>query len=173
MLGSDTVETENDALKRVIGTPIVKATVVIERGPVANFATAVCADNPIYGNETTAKKAGLDAIPVPPTFTLAMDTWGKFVELQPPDAPDGGALGEIIGDLMAKGGVILHGGQEFEYHRPMVVGDVLDGEGKVVDIYLKESRGRTMTFVVTETNWVDQKTGEPVLTSRTNIIHVL
>ena len=76
-----------------------------------------------------------------------------------------------LGPLMAKGGLILHGEQEFIYHRPVVVGDVLVGEGKVVDAYQKESKGKTMTFVVTETNWTDQKTGEPVVTTRFNVIH--
>ena len=51
------------------------------------------------------------------------------------------------------------------------MGDVLVGEGRVVDAYQKESKGKTMTFIVTETTWVDDKTGEPVATSRFNVIH--
>ena len=54
---------------------------------------------------------------------------------------------------MAKGGLILHGEQEFIYHRPVLVGDVLVGEGTITDAYQKESKGRTMTFIVSETNW--------------------
>ena len=45
------------------------------------------------------------------------------------------------------------------------------GEGTVTDAYAKESKGKTMTFVVTETVWSDQRTGEPVVTSRFNVIH--
>ena len=56
---------------------------------------------------------------------------------------------------MANGGLLLHGEQEFIYHRPIVVGDVLVGEGKVVDAYQKESKGKTMTFFVSETTWSD------------------
>ena len=52
-----------------------------------------------------------------------------------------------MGPLMAKGGLILHGEQEFLYHRPVQVGDVLVGEGKITDAYQKESKGRTMTFI--------------------------
>ena len=78
---------------------------------------------------------------------------------------------EVIGKLMQNGGLILHGEQEFEYHRPIVAGDVLRSEGKVIDAYEKESKGKTMTFVVTETVWSDDKTGEPVLTARFNLIH--
>ena len=76
-----------------------------------------------------------------------------------------------LAPLMATGGLILHGEQSFHYHRPVVVGDVLRGEGTIVDAYAKESKGKTMTFVVTETVWSDAESGEPVVTSRFNIIH--
>jgi acyl dehydratase len=78
---------------------------------------------------------------------------------------------EVIGTLMQKGGMVLHGEQEFEYHRPVMVGDVLEGEGKVTDVYEKESKGKTMTFLVTENVFKDAKTGDPVLTTRMNLIH--
>ncbi len=39
----------------------------------------------------------------------------------------------------AKGALVLHGEQEFEYHRPVEVGDVLVGEGVIKDIYEKET----------------------------------
>ena len=55
-----------------------------------------------------------------------MEFSGKFAEMQPTDAPTGNPLGEGLGPLMAKGGLILHGEQEFLYHRPVQVGDVLD-----------------------------------------------
>ena len=57
---------------------------------------------------------------------------------------------EVIGTLMAKGGMVLHGEQEFEYHRPIVVGDACTARARSWTIYTKESNGRTMTFIVTE-----------------------
>jgi acyl dehydratase len=100
-----------------------------------------------------------------------MGNFGAFPELQPDDAPKGNPMGAVLGPLMAKGGLILHGEQEFTYHRPVYAGDVLEGRGTVVDAYRKESKGKVMTFVVVETAWSDQATGEPVCTSRMNIIH--
>jgi acyl dehydratase len=159
----------DDELKQLIGKPIAKTRVVVERGPVANFAVAVGDDNPIYQNPEAAKAAGLPAVPAPPTFSFVVDNWGKFPEIQPEDAPEGG-LGEVLALLMRNGGMILHGEQEFTYHRPVFVGDVLLGEGTVVDAYAKESKGKVMTFVVTETVWRDEA-GNPVVTSRFNVIH--
>lgn len=161
----------DDDLKKIIGKPMSKARVVVERSAVSNFATSVCDDSPVYRDPRAAADAGFGAIPAPPTFSFVMNNWGQFPEIQPDDVPTGNPMGEVIGPLMAKGGLILHGEQSFEYHRPVVVGDVLLGEGKVVDAYAKESKGKTMTFVVTETVWKDDKTGEPVVTTRFNVIH--
>jgi hydroxyacyl-ACP dehydratase HTD2-like protein with hotdog domain len=162
---------DEDVLKSIIGKPTGLSTVVVERGPLAFFADAVLEQSPVYKSPDAAKAAGLKDIPAPPTYAFAMESWGKYDEIQPDGAPEGNPLMGALGPLMAKGGIILHGEQEFEYHRPVVVGDVLDGKGKVVDAYQKESKGKTMTFVVTETVWSDQKTGDPVVTTRFNVIH--
>ena len=156
----------------VVGRPTGAAKVVVERGPIAKFADAVHNDSAVYQSAEAARSAGFDDVPAPPTYAFSsLQYWGKFPEDQPPD-PSGGVnpMMEVIGTLMSKGGMVLHGEQEFEYHRPIVVGDVLHGEGKVVDYYTKETKGRTMTFIVTEDVYTDDA-GEPVLTSRMNLIH--
>lgn len=162
----------DDELKAMIGKPTGTVTVVVERSAVANFADAVCDDDPVYRDPRAADAAGFAAIPAPPTFPFVMQNWGAFPELQPEGAAGGdNALGAVLGPLMAKGGLILHGEQSFEYHRPVLVGDVLRGESRIADAYAKESKGRTMTFVVNETVWTDQQSGEPVVTTRFNVIH--
>jgi acyl dehydratase len=146
--------------------------VVVERGPVGVFAAA-CGDNSaVYRDPRAAQDAGFDAIPAPPTyFFSAAGFWGTFPEDQPDDpAAKGNPLMEVIGGLMAKGGMVLHGEEEFVYHRPVVVGDRLHKEGKVVDLYEKQSGERTMTFLVTEDTYRDDA-GEVVLTTRMNLIH--
>jgi len=157
----------------VVGRPTGAAKVRVERGPIAKFADAVHNDSALYQRLDAAQAAGFDAIPAPPTFAFsAAQYWGKFPEDQPDD-PTGGTspLMEIIGSLMAKGGMVLHGEQEFTYHQPIVAGDELTCEGQVVDLYSKESsNGRTMTFLVTEDVYRNAA-GEPVLTSRMNLIH--
>jgi len=152
--------------------PTGKSTVVIERGPVTEFAGSVTETSDIYSNDDAARAARFDAIPVPPTyFFSAASHWGAFPEDQPADAvPGRNPLMEVIGGLMAKGGMVLHGEQEFTYHRPVVVGDRISSEGKVVDLYEKQTGDRTMTFLVTENEYRNQD-GELVLTARMNLIH--
>ena len=156
----------------VIGKPTGAAKVIVERGAVSYFASSVKDENPILHDAGAAEAAGFAGIPAPPTFSFAMNHMGRFAEDQPPD-PTGGEnpMHKVMGQLFSKGGLVLHGEQEFEYHRPIVVGDVLVSEGKVTDMYERESKGRTMTFIVVETVWRDDATGEPVVTERFNLIH--
>ncbi|HEV3227667.1 MAG TPA: MaoC family dehydratase N-terminal domain-containing protein [Acidimicrobiales bacterium] len=156
----------------VVGMPTGKATIAIERGPVTQFAASVTDTNPIYRNRDAATGAGFENIPVPPTYFFSAATmWGAFPEAQPSDAmPGRNPTMEVIGKLMAKGGIVLHGEQEFTYHQPVVVGDTIQSEGKVVDLYEKPAGDKTMTFLVTENEYRNQD-GELVLTARMNLIH--
>lgn len=158
--------------EEVVGRPTGKSTIAIERGPVTAFAASVTDTNPIYRRADAAKDAGFADIPVPPTyFFSAAGFWGAYPETQPADAtPASNPTMEIIGQLMSKGGIVLHGEQEFTYHQPIVVGDTLTSEGKVVDLYEKPTGDKTMTFLVTETEYRNQS-GDLVLTARMNLIH--
>jgi acyl dehydratase len=168
---ADGAASQEEVLKGIIGQPTGKSKVIVERGPVQHFADALLSTSPIYHSPEAARQAGFGNIPAPPTWPFAMEFSGKFEEMQPADAPTGNPLATALGPLMAKGGLILHGEQEFLYHRPVEVGDVLVGEGSITDAYQKESKGRTMSFIVSETNWRDEATGEPVVTARFNLIH--
>jgi acyl dehydratase len=157
----------------VIGKPTGAWRVVLDRAVLANFAKAVGDVSPVYQREDAANAAGLSGVPAPPTFTFAAPFWSAFrADDQPPD-PTGGAgnpMHSIMGELFAKGALVLHGEQEFTFHRTPVAGDVLDGLQTITDIYEKETDNARMTFVVMETAWTDAKSGEPVVTERFNLI---
>jgi peroxisomal enoyl-CoA hydratase 2 len=129
----------------------------IEAGKVTEFARSLRDDNPIFHDEEAAREAGYDDIPAPLTFTR--------VAYFPRHRPDG--IDADLGfDLGLREGNVLHGEQEYEYERPLVVGDVLSGTTTLVDVSQSEgSRGGTMTFCVYETKYRDQD-GDLVLTER-------
>ena len=133
------------ALTELKGTELGTQTARIEQGPVRAFAAAV-KDDP--GHFT-----GPDA-PVPPTFPFVMSYWGSM--------GTGGAAGLPIEKLRGPGRMILHGEQEFVYHRQPKVGDVLEGTARISDVYEKDSSSALMEFYVQETSWKDASTGEPV-----------
>jgi len=137
------------ALTELKGRQLGTQRVVIERGPVRVFAQALLDDDAAY----TA-----DGAPVPPTFPFVMSYWGSLGQ--------GGAAGLPIEKLRGPGRAILHGEQEFVYTRMPRVGDVLEGTTTVTDVYEKErSNGGKLEFYVSETDWRDANTGDPVVKS--------
>lgn len=161
----------SSAFDEYIGMTTTKGTLVVERAPMTQFAKALGEDNPVYRNADAAAEAGFDNIPAPPTFGFSIQNWGKWEELQPPADPDArNPMIEVMGGLMANGGIVLHGEQTFEYHQPMVAGMRLRYEGVVRDIYQKPSGDKTMTFMVIEDTYTDEA-GAPVLTSTMNLLH--
>ena len=140
------------ALTELAGQDLGTQRVEIERGPVRVFAAAVTDANPAYRADTA---------PVPPTFPFVMSYWGSLGQ--------GGAAGLPIEKLRGPGRMLLHGEQEFEYHRWPCAGDVLEGSTRVSDVYEKAGGSGSMEFYVTETEWRDTS-GEPVVTSRFTLI---
>ena len=155
-----------------IGKPVPPQTVVLERGPVTNFARSLKDLSPVYGDPRAAAEAGFDNIPTPPTYPFAWHHWGAFAEQQPEGAGGTHPMVEAIGELMKEGGgLILHGEQEFIYHRQPLVGDVLTASGSVRDVYEKtSSSGKKMTFIVVDTDWSDEA-GQPVVTSTMTLLY--
>jgi len=130
-----------------------KQRVRIEAGPVRVFAGAV--------GDKRAEYAAPDAI-VPPTFPFVMSYWGSLGE--------GGAAGLPIEKLRGAGRMLLHGEQEFVYHRWPKVGDELEGSTRVTDVYERErSDGGSMEFYTTSTDWRDAS-GAPVVSTLFTLI---
>lgn len=137
------------ALTELKGQETGTQKVVIERGPVRVFAEALGDSDDVY--------SGDDAL-VPPTFPFVMSYWGSL--------GTGGAAGLPIDRLRGPGRAILHGEQAFEYQRWPKVGDVLEGTTVITDVYEKErSNGGKLEFYVTETDWKDADSGDPVVKS--------
>ena len=140
--------------KSAIGRTGQPVTMVVELGKVREFARAIKDPNPIYFDEAYAtREAG--GIPVPPTFLMALGFWD-----------DGRGRPRLEMDLRR----VLHGEQEFEYLRPIHVGDVLTAVSKIENVFEKQgARGGTMTFGVTATEFRNQR-GELVAISRSTVI---
>ena len=142
----------------LVGKRLAPAVLVVERGPVQIFATAVGDDNPVYRSAEAAAAAGLDGIPVPPTYVFASAYWGAFVDKQPAPAGTDASLVELIALLRnGRKGVVLHGEQEFTYHQPIRVGDVLRVTGFVESVEEKPGSDSRpgLTVMVVRTDYRD------------------
>ena len=144
---SEETDPRLDQIRSVKLSPVV---LPVELGKALEFARAVRAPA-IFTDESSARAAGLDALPAVPTFTTCVAHW---------DGGDATAVPRSVGLDLTR---VLHAEQRYEFHRPVLVGDVLHGERWVSRTYTKRSRhGALMTFVRVTTAFTDSR-GNPVV----------
>lgn len=125
-----------------IGATLPVFAAEVEAGRLRAFAKATGQVDPVYSNGEAARAAGHDGVPVPPTFLFCLEM----------EAPNPAALREMLDIDYSK---LLHGEQNFTYHRMAYVGDRLTFSPRVADIYAK--KGGALEFVVRETPVTNQR----------------
>ena len=124
----------------------------VERDRVVQFADAIGERNPLYRDAEAAKAAGYGEQLAPPTFVTVMQimTSGQVV------------LDQELGlNYM----MVVHGEQEYEWRRPVVVGDVLNAVPRIADIYAKGPN----EFLVIEAD-IKDASGETVVVARSTLL---
>ena len=138
----------------LVGKQYPPFTVAVERRWIRTFAHAIGDDDPVAHDVDAARAAGYSDLAAPPTFafTVAMEAAQPLA---------------VIDDLGVDKTRTMHGEQRFRFHRPIVAGDVLTGQQKIVDIYAR--KGGALVFVITETQLRDERDA-PVCELRTIIV---
>ncbi len=116
----------------------------VDWSKVREFARAIKDPNPLYFDPELAKKE-VGGVPVPVTFLQTSAFWTDETS-----SPGFGGF-----DLRR----ILHGEQEFEFFKPIFVGDTLTGVTKVADVLEEGRRPRRQDDVADHGNRVHQPEG--------------
>jgi acyl dehydratase len=144
----------------------------IERFPVEEthilmFARAIGDENPVYTDPSSAAASEFGGVITPPTFTMCGMQFDPEATLRPKlGEPWFGSAKEPSGAELESTGV-LHAEQHFEYHRPLVAGEVLTTVERAGATWEKESkRGGTLRFEEMFIDYVSATTGELMVTAR-------
>ncbi|SEN42786.1 MaoC family dehydratase N-terminal domain-containing protein [Lihuaxuella thermophila] len=135
--------------RSVIGSTSETRVFEVEKGAIRAFAHAIGDENPLYTDEDFARQHGYKSIVAPPTFPTTFRI--------------------PIPNLTFELSRVLHGEQEYSYNRPIVAGDVLRCENKVIDVYERTGKLGAMTFLVTEMRGWDLE-GNPVFRGKSTAI---
>ena len=128
---------------------------LVERGKIREFADALEDSNPIYRDPDYAAKSPVGGILAPPTLLRTF--------LYEPRA-----AAEAL--KVKDWSYIVHGEQEFEYLAPVLAGDVLTAQDKILSITEKESRrAGKLQIAVIETTFHNQR-GEKVQVARRTLV---
>jgi acyl dehydratase len=139
----------NQALK---GKEYQPVEFTVERDHVLQFCDAIGEDNPLFRDRETAVAAGYPDQLAPPTFVTRMQiqTSGQAV------------LDEELGlNYM----MVVHGEQEYEYARPIAVGETLTAVPRIADIYVKGPN----EYLVVESE-IRDASGQTVVVARSTLL---
>jgi acyl dehydratase len=129
----------------MIGRVLSTGTATVDAEHVANFAAALGDPNPEY--EQVA----------PPTYPIAFMAQAMS-----------GGMNTFL-ELGLNFMTLVHGEQEFEFVRPVKIGETLTLTGRIGDIYEKTGSSGTLDFVTLETEAKDEA-GTLVFYSRNVLI---
>jgi acyl dehydratase len=139
----------NQSLK---GKEYPEVTLTAERGQVFQFAEAIREDAPIFRDPGEAQATGYAEQVAPPTFVTKIQILSS-------------AQVVLDQELGLNYMMVVHGEQEFEWRRPVVVGDSLTAVPRIADIYAKGPN----EFLVIEAE-IRDASGETVAVSRTTLL---
>ena len=142
--------------KNIIGKEYPEFTFEVEKGKVKEFARAIEDQSPELHDEKAAKEAGIAGLALPPTFPTVF-------------AMSGGLMEVMLNDLKLDLARILHGGQQYEYLKPIKPGDIITGKVRIANAFEKQGKSGTMDFIVMETTYTN-KNGEKVLVDTSTMI---
>jgi hypothetical protein len=138
----------------------------VEAGQVLAFARAIGDESPVYRSAAAAAEAGLAGIPAPPTYVQASAHFDPDYPLRPNPEMEWFGSGAGPGTHDPCGAGVLHAEQHFEYHRPLLVGDVLTATVTPGETWEKTGRrGGKLVFTEQTTVYRDA-TGAPVVTAQ-------
>ncbi|MFM2070278.1 MAG: hypothetical protein RLZZ623_541 [Actinomycetota bacterium] len=139
----------------------------VEASHIMMFARAIGDDNPVYTDPLSPEAAAFGGVIAPPTFTMASSQFDPEATLRPKvGEPWFGSAKEPSGAAVTSTGR-LHAEQHFEYHRPLVAGEVLTAIERTGETWVKESkRGGSLLFEERFVDYVAESTGELVVTAK-------
>jgi len=124
----------------------------VTRDHVIRFADAIGEDRAIFRDADAAKGDGFAEEVTPPTFVTTMQIF---------------ASAQVVADqeLGLDYSRVVHGEQAYEWHRAILVGDVLSAVPRIADIYAKGPN----EFLVIEADIKDAN-GESVVLARSTLL---
>ncbi|USD39054.1 MULTISPECIES: MaoC family dehydratase N-terminal domain-containing protein [Ferrimonas] len=138
-----------------IGHRFAPFRVSLEAGRLAFFSRTIGETNPLYFDLQVAREAGLPGIMMPPTFLFSLDL----------ESPQAWPVLTLLDMDIAK---VLHGGQEFDYQKPVYSGDSIEVHSQIENIVAR--KGGRLELVELQNHYLD-RAGETVARAKVTLVY--
>ncbi len=144
-------------VRAMVGRESAPTTEQVERGAVRRWTKATFDASPLHTDESYARASAYKCLVAPPSYlhAIAKDFMDEAQDLHIP--------------VTAKQRVA--GGEDWEFFLPILVGDIITRRQKIADIYEKQTKARTMLFIVTEISYSNQRGELAALARNTSIAY--
>ena len=155
----------SDKLTSLIGKSGDTVIMEMEKGAIRKYADAIDDRNPLYWDDDYARDSNYGGIVAPPGFFGWPIIWTTV-------SPTFFPLREEMQTAVEAEGFdrILDGGIEYDFIRPIRVGDILASLPKIKSFTERESKSGKMVLSVIEITFTNQN-GQMVARSRQTLIH--
>jgi acyl dehydratase len=134
---------------QALGEPV---SAVVTRREAQRYARAVGDLDPIYFDEDAARAAGYDGLVAPPTFVGHAVVEGSTLE----DLREDGLWIDRSRKLRLSVSRSMFGGEEWEFHRPVLVGDTVTAQRRLGAVDEKEGSSGPFVLLHYETTFTNQ-----------------
>ncbi|MFC1966717.1 MaoC family dehydratase N-terminal domain-containing protein [Chloroflexota bacterium] len=134
----------------------------VEKGMIKRFAIAIGDPNPLYCDEEFAKKTPYGGIIAPLTFVFEWNHHKHGVIPPPPER-------DSIFAGLERQPRMLRAISEYSVMQPVRPGDIIESRARVTEVYEKQGRSGQLVFLISETDFFNQR-GEKLANTRdTNV----
>lgn len=160
-----------ESIKKLTGKPFSTTVFEIEKEPVRRFADAVGDMNLLYYDAGYASKTGYGSIIAPPGYISSQWYWGGNIPVKENLPGEFSGMTDIL-HAMAEAGYIqaIDTGIEYEFYRPVKVGDTITATSVIINIAERGKDGEKAVYLFTETTYTNQD-NETVAVSRVTSTH--
>lgn len=134
---------------------------------IRRYASAIGEDHPLYNDEEYARRRGYSGIVAPPNMLASIVEWGTGA---PEDEllADGTAGDHLLGveDADVR---VMGGGEEMEFHQPVVAGTRVTLQSTLVDVTERETSTGPMIVLGYRNHYRDQA-GAPLMTCHRTVL---
>jgi acyl dehydratase len=132
-----------------LGAPV---SAVVTRREAQRYARAVGDLDPVYFDEDAAKAAGYDGLVAPPTFVGHAVVEGSTLE----DLREDGLWIDRSRKVRLAVSRSMFGGEEWEFHRPVLIGDTVTAQRRLGAVEEKDGRSGPFVLLHYETTFTNQ-----------------
>lgn len=136
---------------------------------IRRYARAVGEDHPLYNDAEYARGRGYADVVAPPNMVPSLVEWGAGTA-EEDLLPDGTAGDHLLGVSVSGSDVrVMGGGEEMEFHRPVVAGTRVTLQSTLIDVTERETRTGPM-IVLRYRNLYRDEAGTPLLTCHRTVL---